>query len=259
MNTTATMIKNLQHPAIEKWLAINEKQIDALQKQGGITFISSFIPGFTKINSGLLQAVKFRLANPSFYPIIILSFHAKDELIQSDNFGIFSIYATEYLQLPVSDRTLLGAINICKIKYPKGEFSIPEHEWKPFSTNACKQMLSAILSQLKHGNQLDFVNNVTGPLRAACVASLSFPEMQGQVKKQLQNVQCFIMKEEISELMTLASKGADINDEFLLTVSNFSLQLSKMASFSCNANDEIKQLIFIIDNLNATWTKIKAT
>lgn len=253
------MIKNLQHPAIEKWLAISGRQIDALQKQGELIFISSFIPGFTNINTGLLQAVKFRLANPSFYPVIILSFHGKDELIQSDTFGILSLYATEYLQLPVSDSTLSGVINTCKLKYQNSEFSIPESEWKPFSTNAYKQIISTILSQLKHGNQLDFVNNVTGPLRAACVASLSFPEMQVQVKKQLQNSQGFIIKEEISELMTLASKGADANDEFLLTVSNFSLQLRQVASFSCNSNDEIKQLIFIIDNLNATWSKIKAT
>lgn len=67
----------LLHPAIEKLLSQNE---DLLLASTTVQLISVYSPNLENTtNSGSLEAVNYRLSNPTL-PIILFSFYSKQDL-----------------------------------------------------------------------------------------------------------------------------------------------------------------------------------
>ena len=96
------------HPSLEFWLT-KALARDNGSQQIDTFFISTYQSMQGLVNSGLLDAVKFRLANPSTYPLILLSFFSKETLQKEDEFGILSLPGTEFVQLPCT-RIYLGKL-----------------------------------------------------------------------------------------------------------------------------------------------------
>ena len=96
-----------------------------------IPIISSFLPQHqNSIHSGLLEAVKYRLAHQA-HNIILLSFHSKKELLLHDTFHILSLPGTAFIRLPFTLEQLYSTIN----KYVDNELTIPTTDWETFATN----------------------------------------------------------------------------------------------------------------------------
>ena len=247
------MISFITHPALTNLLEQSRVKMKYLRSLVDIRIVSSFLPQLpNRIHSGLLEAVKYRLVYPAHY-IFLLSFHSKEELLLHDTFGILSLQGTEYIRLPFAPEQLYSTID----QYVNNELAIPNKEWGAFATNACKVLLKEKISLLKHGNKLDFINNITGPLRASVVSLNKYPELLPVVKKQLAAIKCYLDKEEIAEFFSLANAGASLLDTFLQSVSQFTNGLQQLEMFAIQEEINIQQLIAEIDILNETFLKIQ--
>jgi len=247
------MIDTIAHPAIEKLLLSSKTEMKCFQSCVDVVIVSDYFPQQNSdIHNGLIEAVKCRLTNPSCY-IFIASFFSKEELVLHDTFGILSFRGTEFIRLPFSVDELYSAIE----RYAGIELLIPEEEWVLFSTNACTALVKERISVLKHGGKLDFVNSITGPLRAAAIGSSSFPELLPVVKEHLQSVKCYTAKKEIAELSLLANASASLPDPFLQSVSHFANGLRQLEMHASQEDINIKQLISEIDILNETSSIIQ--
>lgn len=245
------MIKFICHPVLIQLLEHCKVDVICQQCTIDVVIVSDFFPQGS-IHGGLIEAVNYRLTHPTYY-ILITSFYSKEELLKYDIFGILSLHGTVFIRLPFMVEELYTALE----KHTDVELSIPKEEWILFSTNACKALLKEKISVLKHGNKLDFVNNITGPLRAAAVCSSSFPELLTVVKQYLQSVKFYTAKEEIAELFLLASASAPLPDTFLQSVSHFANGLRQLEMHASQEDINIKQLISEIDILNETSSKIQ--
>lgn len=87
------------HPALEYWLKKALARYNG-SLQNDTFFISTYQVRQGSVNSGLLDAVKFRLAHPTNHTLILLSFFSKETLQKDDEFGILTLSGTEYIQLP---------------------------------------------------------------------------------------------------------------------------------------------------------------
>jgi len=234
------------HPSIEKWLSQT-----GVQCFEGRCFISAYHAQAGQAHSGILQAVKHRLANPNQCPIIFFSFHSQKALTQQDTYGILSLTGTAFVQLPVSKETLLNVIN----KH-NAAFSIPAAEWERFSLPAYTQLIKETISKLTHGNPNALGNGAINPLRLACATYLSFPDSLPLVTDSLRQLRQYIQVGEMAEFISLAANAPTGNVPFLLTAANFTKQVNELAAAGCQSVEEAQKLIFIIDNLNDTWNKL---
>jgi len=248
-------MKYFCHPAIKEWLDLSKVREKYLKSNIGLTFISSFQSQQKEVHYGLQEAVKFRLAHPSFNPIIILSFSSLEVLKQADTFGILSLKGTEYLQLPVPIEMLYETIESSNEKYKDFELSIPEPEWEQFSIPAYKQLLKSVVSKLKHGNHDALGNTALNPLRTACC--LSFPNCQPLVKDELEKLRHYLSQGVTAEFIRLSTLASVCNDAYLQNALAVSKQLTELATCTCNSQAEVKQLITRIDEIWETWSKLE--
>ena len=247
------MINFITHPALTNLLEQSRVKMKYLRSLVDMVIVSDFLPTHTNdTHSGLLDAVKYRLSFPAHY-ILLLSFHSKEELLLHDTFGILSLQGTAFIRLPFTTEQLYSTID----QYVDNELAIPTTDWEAFATNACKALLKEKISLLNHGNKLDFINNITGPLRASVVSLNKYPELLPVMKKQLTAIKCYIDKEEITELFSLANAGASFPDTFLQSVSQFTNGLQQLEMYATQEEINIPQLIIEIDILNETSLKIQ--
>lgn len=248
------MISFITHPVLTNLLEESRVKMKYLNSLLDLRIISSFLPHqLNTIHSGLLEAVKYRLACPAHY-ILILSFHSKEELILYDSLGILSLQGTAFIRLPFASVQLDSIID----QYIDNELTIPNTDREAFATSACKALLKEKISLLKHGNKLDFINNITGPLRASVVCLNNYPELLPVMKKQLAAIKCYLDTEEITELFSLANAGASLSDTFLQSVSQFTNGLQQLEIYAAQEEINIQQLITEIDILNETSSKIQS-
>lgn len=249
------MINYITHPALSNLLEQSRVKMEYLRSLVDMAIVSDFLPLLTNsnnIHNGLLEAVKYRITNPAHY-ILLLSFHSKEELLPHDTWGILSLHGTAFIRLPFLPEQLYTAFN----KYIDNKLTIPNAESVKFATNACKALLKDKISLLNHGNKLDFVNSITGPLRATAVSLTEYPELLPVMKNQLASIKCYIAKEEITELFLLAKASALLPDTFLQSVSQFAQGLQQLEMYATLEEINIKQLITEIDILNKTSSKIQ--
>jgi len=247
------MIGFITHPTLTNLLERSRVKMKYQQFLEGVVIVSDYLlKDSHQIHGGLEEAVKYRLTHPSCF-IFITSFYSREELLQHDTFGVLFLQGTIFMRLPIRLEKLYTNIEKCA----EIELSIPPAEWIVFSTKACKALLKERISVLKHGNKLDFVNSITGPLRATAIGSSSFPELLPVVKQHLQSVKNYTAKEDIRELISLANVSASLPDSFLQSVSQFVKGLQKLEMYALQDKINIKQLISEIEILNETSLKIQ--
>lgn len=247
------MINFITHLALTNLLEQSRVKMKYLRSLVDMVIVSGFLPRhINNIHSGLLEAVKYRLTHPA-HCIILLSFHSKKELLLHDTFGILSLQGTAFIRLPFTPEGLYSTIE----QYVDNELNIPNKDWEAFATNACKALLKEKINLLKHGNKLDFINNITGPLRACVVSLTEYPELLPVMKKQLAATKCYIDTQEITELFSLANAGASLPDTFLQSVLQFTIGLQQLEMYATKEEINIQQLITEIDILNETSSKIQ--
>ncbi len=237
------------HPALELWLA-KALAIDSNSHLNDTIFISTFQSRQGSVNSGLLNAVKFRLSYQTTHPLILLSFFSKETLQKEDEFDILSLTGTEYVQLPTSPKLLQAII----YKYPT-PLSIPGDEWNCFAVPALKKLINESVRKLKHGNKDALGNAALNPLRAACC--LSFPGALPLITDGLKSLGQYLavgVVAEFIQLSTLAPAGIDTYLKNALAVSK---QLTELASCTCVSQADAKQLIATIDEIWETWSKLE--
>ena len=237
------------HPALEYWLT------KALAKDNGSLqndtfFISTYQARQGSVNSGLLDAVKFRLAHPSTHPLILLSFFSKETLQKEDEFGILSLSGTEYVQLPSSPDLLQAIIN----KY-NTLLSIPGVEWNRFAVPALKKLIHETVRKLKHGNQDALGNAALNPLRAACY--FSFPVTRPLITDNLEKLRQYLTVGAVAEFIGLSTLASAVNDAYLQNAWGVSKQLTDLANFTCHSHDDAQHLITRIDDIWETWSKLE--
>jgi hypothetical protein len=247
------MIKYITYPAITNLLEQCRKKQKGYDFSVDTVVISDFSENKKNIHSGLLEAVKYRLTHRYCY-IIFLAFHSKEELFRYDVFNILSLPGTIFIRLPFKCQEFYSVVEECN----KIKLKIPQEEWTYYSTNVSKALIKDKISVLKHGNKLDFVNQVTGPLRAATVILPSFPDSKFLIKQYLQSFRDYSKKDEIEELILLSKTSASLSDNFLTSVSQFVNGLQQLILFAEMDEININQLIFTIDLINETLSKIQS-
>lgn len=246
------MIRLITHPSLTRFLDYSILEERCNHSSYDIVIISDYLSqDFHQVHGGLLEAAKYRLFHPSCY-ILLTSFFSYNELLQHDTFGILPLPGTEFIRLPFMMTDFYKVID----KYANNELSIPQVSWIVFSTSACTAMLKEKIGLLKHGNKLDFVNEITGPLRAAAVSLSLFPNLLPIVNQQLQSLKRYLINEEIEEFFMLTKASESLSDNFLQSVSQFSNSLRHLSSYSLKEGSNIKQLISEIDLLNETLSNI---
>ena len=213
-------------------------------------FISTYQARQGAVNSGLLDAVKFRLAHPTTHPLILLSFFSKDTLQKDDEFGILSLSGTEYFQLPSSPDLLQAIIN----KY-NTTLSIPGEEWNRFAVLALKKLIHESVRKLKHGNQDALGNAALNPLRAACC--LSFPVARPLITDNLEKLRQYLTVGAVAEFIGLSTLASAVNDAYLQNAWVVSKQLTDLANCICHSQHDAQQLITRIDDIWETWSKLE--
>lgn len=237
------------HPALEYWLKKALARCNG-SLQNDTFFISTYQVRQGSVNSGLLDAVKFRLAHPTNHPLILLSFFSKETLQQVDEFGILSLSGTEYVQLPSSPDLLKAFIN--KYNTP---LSIPGEEWNRFAVPALKKLIHETVRKLKHGNQDALGNAALNPLRAACC--LSFPVARPLIKDNVEKLRQYLTVGVVAEFIGLSTLASAVNDAYLHNAWEVSKQLSDLANFTCYSQADAQHLITRIDDIWETWSKLE--
>ena len=97
------------------------------------------------LGSGLEQLVKFRLLQPET-PVLFFSFLPLEHLQPHDEFGVFQLAGTGFIQLPCSKETILqAAANQCA-----RPLSVRGAAWISFSEGACKALLQKRHKEIAH-------------------------------------------------------------------------------------------------------------
>ncbi len=246
------MIKFITHPAISQVLEYSGGIMKYHLTTPDAFLISDFgIPNIKKIHGGLTQAVTERLKHPHCH-IFFVSFQLKEELAPYDGFGILSLPGIEFVRLPFYMEELNSLVG----KYLEAPFVIPKADWEAFATHAGKSILKENISVLKHGNKLDFINSITGPLRIAALGSVTHPALLKVVRQQLTSVSSYMANDETMNLIILAKACSSLPDPFFKLVSTFILGLQNLKMYAAHQEIDIKQLIAEIDLLNETSSKM---
>jgi predicted XRE-type DNA-binding protein len=217
--------------------------------------IPSWIPEKkSSILYGLRIATQLRLQNYS-NPIILLTFHKSDSIHKQDEIGISKINGTSVVQLPCTQETIQKAIATT--------VQIEDSELQLFREKIFKQNYDAIIRQLRHGGQHDFVNNVTGPLRAACVMAKYKPESAYNINQQIQRINKYLSSSGILDFLQTISCFSNANIELKGAFQIQPMQFfEELKLFMNNLNSDQINLdgcINTIDNLNQKLLFLKET
>lgn len=218
------------------------------EEQTNCKIISEF---FTKEKNsacaGLSEAVQLRLAGDASF-ILIASFLTKENLSTHDEHGILQLTGTGFLFLPATQQEMIVAI--------KKSAATNESELQNFRSAVGKKILAQKLSAFKHGNHNDFVNRLTGPLRADCEQSRTYSAAIPLVKEKLSRVKNYLVTIDFADLLRVAEIALQPEDVLYKNISTFSNQLNQLIEQANESEPDINNLIFVIDNLNETLSEI---
>lgn len=246
------MLQFVCHPAIQNLLTTSEEGNDCVTSTNNAVCISDYIPTATpSIHTGLSEAVKFRLFNPS-HLIFFASFFPKEMLLPFDTFGILTLAGTEFIRLPFCANQLLFSI---KEKQTNG-INLSQSDWETFALRAGKALLKEKLSVLKHGGKLDFVNDVTLTLRIEAQNCLKDSSRISELEKLLADVKSYNKNKEISELIIMSEKCQGLADHYFQNVFEFTNRLIQLESLESRKQIDFKLLISDIDKINTISSKI---
>ena len=206
----------------------------------------------TSYLSGVGVAVNLRLQNYS-NPIIVLTFRKEATIHQRDETGITLLPGTNLIQLPCTRETISKAIS--------SSVQIEEIELQSFRGKTFVKQYGVLLKQLKHGGHHDFVNNVTGPLRAACVIAKYQPETMSNVHQQIGRINNHLSSTGTADFLKIYSyfTNGEMESEKIIPTHSFDF-FEELKSFMNTLNAiQINLDICInkIDNLNQKFSFLK--
>lgn len=201
---------------------------------------------------GLKVALNVRLQNFS-NPIIILTFYKTNTLGNYDKSGITMLPGTYLIQLPCDRNIISNAVS--------NSIKIEGNELQAFRKKAFIKEYELLIKYLKHGEQHDFINNVTGPLRAACIMTKYQPETIYNVHKQVERINKYFSSSGITDFLKTYSYFENGKAEIENVISFQSIIFFEgLRSFIKVLNNDIQNMdecINAIDNLNQKTSFLK--
>ncbi len=194
-------------------------------------------------SNGFKTAQSIRLKNYS-NPILIFTFHKPDNSYKQDEIGISKTQGTYSIQLPCMREKITEDISTA-VQIENNELQLLRG--KIFAKN-----FDVILRRLKHGGPNDFVNNVTGPLRAACVIAKLKPGNIYVVNRQIIKIKNYFISSGLSDFIEVDSfvSFAKVEDKTLVASIDFFNELKLFASLINNGKIILDDCINAIDSLN---------
>lgn len=160
---------------------------------------------------------------------------------------------TYLIQLPC-DRNIIFNVVSNSIK-------IEENELQVFRKKAFIKEYELLIKYLKHGEQHDFINNVTGPLRATCIMTKYQPETIYNVHKQVERINKYFSSSGITDFLKTYSYfhnvKADLDSFIQFQAIIFFEELISFINVLNNDVQNIDKCINAIDNLNQKTSFLK--
>jgi hypothetical protein len=250
------MLQFVCHPSIENLLNTCREGMNCATLPVKAVIFSDYLPQVTSspIHAGLLESVKYRLAQPT-HLIYFASFLPKEKLLQHDRLGILSLTGTEFIHLPFDPNQFYVELDSRYLV----ECVIPETEWVEFATNACKTLLKEKLSILKHDDVHPFFIHSTLILPLYLEVwnyTNNLIDVEHLKSRLTSLVPNFTYNKEILELSALSNVSVSFQDEFLQTVSQFVKDLEKLSSYVSQEQININELSSDLHKLDNTYNKI---
>lgn len=198
--------------------------------------------------SGIALATDIRLAGFR-QPLIILSFLNRRQLRQFDKYGILNDPAVYVWSLPLKTDSFIKFIDSIQgttTTIASGYRLIFRHRFQD------------IFSTFTHGKRFDLVNKITGPLRAACMLALNYPQKKFFVCDKLKEVKQRIAEDvSIQRLFFITGSYTDKQPEITnQQMTDFISLLKKLTEFTCEETN-ILELTGHIDALNKAYYLIQ--
>ena len=195
-----------------------------------------------------VQSIRFKNYSN---PILILTFYKSYNFYKQDEIGISKIQGTYTIQLPCTREKITEAISAA--------VQIENNEIQPLREKIFAKNFDVILRQLKHGGPNDFVNNVTGPLRAACVIAKLKPGNIYVVNRQIIKIKNYFISSGLSDFIAVDSFAsfAKEGDKTLIASMDFFNELKLLASLINDDKIILDDCINSIDSLNQKISFLK--
>jgi hypothetical protein len=240
------MLQFVCHPALQNLLTSSKEGIKCVTSSENAVLISDYLPKTSQsIHAGLLEAVKFRLFNPS-QTIYYASFFPEEKLIPLDTFGILSLPGTEFIQLPFHKENFFKTLEDTQ----KAGLILLESDCEKFAIKACKVLLKNNLRVIIH-----YLGGKIGAIQINIQASNN-----EKLKKILEDVRSFCEKEEIDETFKLSevrvSQKLPDNEDYVKTFAEFRFYLNTLKSFANKNNINFDDLLSNTENLHYTLIKL---
>lgn len=193
--------------------------------------------------SGITLATDFRLAGCR-QPIVFLSFLNRQQLAKYDVYGIFQDSAIDVWTLPVIKDEFTDYID--SIHRTARDFP-GSLVFKKIFQKRFRELFSIFL----HGKSFDFINKITGPVRAACILTQYYPEKEALVWELFAKANQRLSDETSVQKLFFITSTVDPekkNPENELSL-HFVLLLKEFTGFKPKVED-IDKLIVHIDKLN---------
>ncbi len=194
-------------------------------------------------SNGFKAALSIRFKNYS-NPLLILTFYNSGNLYKKDEIGISNANGTYVIQLPCNREKVFRTIETAE--------QIENSNLQLLREKIFVHQLDTILHQLKHGGPNDFVNNVTGPLRAACVIAKLKPGNFFIVNRQIIKIKNYFVSSGLSNFIETDSfaQFANQEDKTLTKSIIFLNELKLFASLISDGKLNLDNCINSSDSLN---------
>jgi len=160
---------------------------------------------------------------------------------------------TYLIQLPCDKNIIFNVVS--------NSIKIEENELQVFRKKAFIKEYELLIKYLKHGEQHDFFNNVTGPLRAACIMAKYQPETIYNVHKQVERINKYFSSSGITDFLQTYSYFHNVKadlDSFIPFQSIIFFEgLISFINVLNNDLQNIDKCINAIDNLNQKTSFLK--
>lgn len=245
---TLPCIINENHTAHLMFAGINFKALKyhEVPADSFLIIISDTLSDSDKFSfSGITMAMDFRLAGYS-QPLVFLSFLNKQQLTKFDAYGILHDQANYVWTLPVIKDEFTAFIDSL---YGK----VSNLQDNPDFDKIFLRRFQELFSFFLHGKSFDFINKITGPVRAACILAGYYPEKESLVWELFKKVNQRLSEDPSVLKLFFITPNYNMTKAYANTKTelsiHFVLLLKEFTGFKPGGKD-IEKLIAHIDKLN---------
>jgi hypothetical protein len=190
--------------------------------------------------------------------VLFLSFLPKEKLLPQDEFGVFHLPGTEFVQLPFDKATILElAEKLCG-----NSLTDSSAAWESFSEKACRTLLHQKIDVIKHKQDLAFINKVSLGLRLAVENVINYPEQRCETLQYFNErytaMLAYVENPQIIEIIELASIVQNSDDTFLNIVSKLVKDLKLISDTNNKENfTDLRATIFRIQDTVSELEKLQ--